>query len=114
VTTPLPVDVTLKYQPQVIIAVSVAGSLTSKMRKNPLSEVSRSYSITLDVLAQLNAKDADLVIHPYVGSAGTFDGSDKQALLDAGVTAATKSLPQIKKLLAEKGIVINAPRMATP
>lgn len=105
VTAPLAVNVALKYRPQVVIAVNVSGRLSSKMPRNSIGEVARSYSITLDVLEQITAQKADIVIVPDVGTAGTFDASDKKGLFDAGAAAATKSLPKIKELLAVKGIV---------
>lgn len=44
------------------------------------------------------------MIHPDVGTAGTFDFADKEALFKAGVEAATKALPRIRALLEEKQI----------
>lgn len=108
VTAPLAVNVALKYRPQVVIAVNVSGMLSSKMPRNSIGEVARSYSITLDVLEQITAQKADVVVVPDVGTAGTFNASDKKGLFDAGAAAATKSLPKIKELLAERGIVLPA------
>jgi len=112
VTAPLPVDVALAYHPTVIIAVSVAGSLPSKMPGNSLSEVRRSYSITLDALENFNAREADVLIKPDIGTSGTFNLSDKQFLFDAGAKAATEALPQIKKILAQKGIAVPSVRLS--
>ena len=108
VTAPLPVSIALTYRPQIVIAVNVSGLLPSKMPKNDLSEVARSYSITLDALEDFNEREADVVIRPDVGTNGTFNISDKDDLFDAGSRAATDALPQIKKLLLEKGIVVPA------
>jgi NTE family protein len=110
VTAPLAVEVARAYRPQVIIAVNVSGSLPPKMPGNSLSEVARSYSITLDVLEEFNERDANVVITPDVGTNGTFDVSDKEGLFEAGSKAAISALPQIKKVLAEKGIVITNSR----
>jgi NTE family protein len=110
VTAPLPVSVALTYRPQVVIAVNVSGSLSPKMPKNSISEVARSYSITLNVLEEINGREANVVIIPDVGSNGTFNISNKQGLFDAGSKAATKTLPQIRKVLAEKNIIVPASR----
>lgn len=110
VTAPLPVAIARTYGPQVVIAVNVSGSLSSKMPGNSLGEVARSYSITLDVLEDFNAREADVVITPDIGAAGTFDIADKQFLFDAGAKSATAALPQIKKILAEKGIAVPSAR----
>ncbi len=105
VTAPLPVSVALKYHPQVVIAVNVAGPLSPTMPKNSLCEVARSFSITLNVLAQISGGEAHVVIIPDVGTASTFNISDKEDLFDAGVKAGNEALPRIKKVLAKKGII---------
>lgn len=74
------------------------------MPRNPVSEVARSYSITLDVLERINEREADVVIVPDVGTSGTFNIPNKQELFEAGIKAATEALPRLKKLLEEKGI----------
>ncbi len=104
VTAPLPVSVALKYRPQVVIAVNVAGTLPPTIPKNSLGEVARSFSILLGVLGQIDGRGADVVITPDVGAVGTFNASDKENLFDAGARAVTEALPRIKKVLAEKGI----------
>lgn len=104
VTAPLPVNVALKYNPEVVIAVNVSGALPTKLPTNDVSEVVRAYSITLEVLCNLNAQNAQIVISPNVGGAKTFNVSDPTVLFNAGAQAAKQALPRIKQLLAEKKI----------
>lgn len=104
VTAPLPVNVALKYKPDIVIAVDVSGALPAKILTNDVSTVARAYSITLDVLCQLNGQNADVVINPDVDGATTFKFTDPTVLFDAGAKAANEALPKIKRLLAAKGI----------
>lgn len=106
VTAPLPVSVAKSYQPEVVIAVSVSGSLSREVPKNALKEVARSYSITLAVLGKLDEREANLVITPDVSAAKTFKVSNSEELFNAGVKAATESLPRLKQVLLEKGIAL--------
>jgi len=110
VTAPLAVSIARKYRPDVVIAVSVSGSLPPKMPSNSLGEVARSYSITLDTLEGISKSSADVVVTPDIGTSGTFKVSDKQFLFDAGAKAAIQALPQIKKIMADKGIALRTAR----
>lgn len=78
------------------------------MPKNSLGEVAQSLSIPLSVLGQIGGRAADVIIIPVVSAAGTFNVSDKQDLFNAGAKAASEALPQIRRELAEKGIILPA------
>jgi NTE family protein len=102
VTAPVPVAIALKYQPKVTIAVRLAADLSPKLPKDSLGEIARSYSISLEKLGEVYANEADVAIHPDLGTAGIFDFSNKEALFQAGVTAATKALPRIRELVEKR------------
>lgn len=100
----VPVDVAKRYQPKVIIAVNIAPNIPSAMPGNIIGVYNRAYLLGDARFVQFNTQGADVVLHPHVGQAGTFDPGDKSSLLQAGETAARRALPQICALLRANNI----------
>lgn len=101
---PVPVNAVLPFHPEVIIAVNIAKDLPKKMPDDILQVNKRADLISLSNLANFSEAQANIKIHPIVGDVGTFDIDAKQKMYQAGVVAAEKALPAIKKLLAEDHI----------
>lgn len=109
---PVPVNLAKKYRPEVIIAVNITNKLEAEMPSTALGIYDRAFDIAWVRLADFSAQNADIVIHPKVGNASTFDLDEKWQLYRAGQRAARSALPKIKRLLAEKGIALIRPNQA--
>lgn len=101
VTAPLGIDIAKKYDPEIIIAVDVSSGVREGNVSNMLELTYRSLSITYYTLNNLIAKQADILIRPNVKDIGLFDDHKREELYKAGVEAATKALPEIKRKLRE-------------
>lgn len=101
---PVPVDLAKKYKPKVIIAVNIAQELPKQMPITAYDVYNRSYMISWEKLSEKSANEANIVIRPQVGTVGTFDLDQKQAMYKAGEKAAKKALPKILALLKQKHI----------
>lgn len=101
---PIPVDVAMRYQPKVIIAINIANPLSPKMPWSAVGIYERAFHISWLQLSRLSERNASYVIRPNVSDAGTFDIAKKQQLFEAGQLAADRALPAIKALLAARHI----------
>ena len=101
---PVPVDLAKKYHPRVIIAVNVGKELRRELPINAFGIYHRGYIILWKRIEELSTKGADIVIRPHVRDVGTFDLSQKRELYYAGIKAAQKELPKIKKILRKRHI----------
>lgn len=106
----VPVDLVKRYHPKVIIAVNIDQMLSKHMPWSFMGIYDRAYLISWHQLTRYTERDADVKIRPQVGTVGAFDWGAKQRMYDAGVAAGKKALPQILKLLKEKGIPLNPPK----
>jgi NTE family protein len=104
VTDNLAVDIARARGADVIIAVSIQKEITQNEFSSFLDVVLQSVDIMGRELVRYKARDYDVLIEPNVGSVGTTDFSKKQQLLEEGIAAARKAVPQIKELLESKGM----------
>jgi NTE family protein len=102
VTAPLGTEVAKKYHPKVIIAVDVTLPLERSKVKNMLNLTYKCLNITYNTLNETLGRQADVLIRPNLGDAGIFDDHKRDMLYQAGVDAAIKALPEIKKKLKSK------------
>lgn len=99
VTAPLGIEIAKEYDPEIIIAVDVSYGITESNVSNMIELTYKSLSITYYTLNNLLAKEADILIKPDVKDVGLFDDHKREELYRAGVEAATKALPEIKRKL---------------
>lgn len=95
----VPVSVAKKYHPMIIIAVNLEADLAPEMPTSFVGVFQRAFDITFHAISEHSCEGADVMIHPNVGTVGTFDLSQKTHLIHAGEVAAQKALPKIKALL---------------
>lgn len=100
----VPVDIAKKYNPDIVIAVSITPNTPRLMPTSIIGAYNRAYILSDARFAEYNMEDADVKIHPYVGQTGVFQSSNKADLIRAGERAARRALPQICALLREKNI----------
>ncbi|MSP53598.1 MAG: patatin-like phospholipase family protein [Gammaproteobacteria bacterium] len=110
VSDPIAVDMVQGYHPEVIIAVNLAEQLPAEIPRTAEGIYKRAFVIMHLNMNKMSARGADVIITPSVGTIQMFDIDKKTQLIHDGEQAAQKALPEIKKLLAERGIKLNPPK----
>jgi NTE family protein len=101
VSSPVPVEVAKKYNPDIIIAVNISQHRSRFDISNMLQLSYRCMDIAYYHLAKAQCNQADVVIHPKLNIDGT-DASHSEELYEIGKKEATKQIGAIKKLLNVK------------
>lgn len=104
VSNPVPVDIAEKLHPKLIIAVNLSKTSSNKLPTTAYGFYGLAYDIMWQRLTAHSLKGANVVINPDVGDVNIFDITKKHEMYLAGLEAARKKIPEIKKLLAEKGV----------
>jgi NTE family protein len=103
VTDNLPVDIARAKGADIIIAVSISKPSSSNVQFNSLIDVLlQSIDIMGRELVTYKSRDYDVLIEPAVGDVGMTDFTQKKRLMDAGIQAAKRVMPKIKKIIAER------------
>lgn len=102
VTAPLGIETAKEYDPEIIIAIDVGRPIENSEVSNMIDLTYKSLNITYHTLNTMLAKEADVLIQPKVGDAGLFDDHKREEFYRAGMIAAKKALPAIKRKLKEK------------
>ncbi|OGT48050.1 MAG: hypothetical protein A3F17_00375 [Gammaproteobacteria bacterium RIFCSPHIGHO2_12_FULL_41_15] len=108
VSAPVPVKFAALLRPKAIIAINIARNLFPKIPSGAYSIYSRAYQIMWLQLTDLSQSDADVVIRPYVGDAGTFDMGQRYQLYLEGLKAGKEMIPTIKKMLQHKNVTLTS------
>ncbi|OYT12422.1 MAG: hypothetical protein B6I19_09815 [Bacteroidetes bacterium 4572_114] len=98
------VDVAKEYNPKFIIAVSIMGFDTTVKLKNHKNVVLRAYHVASHRLTEAGLEQADLVIAPDLKGIPLMSGKDNEKMYKLGIEATKELLPDIKRMLKEKGI----------
>ena len=101
VSTPVPVALATKMHPKLIIAVNLSKASSNELPHSAYGFYGLAYDIMWQRLTAYSLKGADIVINPNVGDMNIFDIRKKQEAYLAGLTAARKQIPAIRKLFAE-------------
>ncbi len=102
VKAPVPVKVAKQYGPKIIIAVDIGAPPPKDKLNNMFDLTYRSLWIFYYELSRIQAKNADIEIHPDMNGYGTFDdGSKNEEIYNAGKRAANKVIREIKRRLEE-------------
>ncbi len=108
VVDPVPVDIAKRFHPKIIIAVNISKHLPKDLPYSAAGIYNRAYDFMWRRLTRLSTDGATLVIHPKVGTVGTFDLDDKYQMYLAGYKAAKRALPKILKILKQKHIKLES------
>lgn len=104
VAASVPVNIAEQFNPKMIIAVDIGTKLSPRIPVMRKMIILRSCSIVSDELTAYQLKGADIVIHPELGGQSAFDVSEKYTAYAAGVEAARKMMPEIKRIMKRKHI----------
>lgn len=97
-------DIAKEYNPKIIIAVNIMGFDSAADLKNKKSVVLRAYYIAVHKLSKPNTRYADIIIAPNLSGLPLMSSKDNEIMYKIGFETTKKLLPEIKKMLKEKGI----------
>ena len=97
-------DVAKEYNPKVIIGVSIMSFDTLAELSNYKKVALRAYHVAVHRLTNENIRYADIMISPDLLGLPLMSGKDNEKMYKIGVETTKKQLPEIKKLLKEKGV----------
>jgi NTE family protein len=92
-------EIARKYGANLVIVVSIDKTIQNKDTGNIVSITLQAIDIMSNKIDSYKLKDADVVIAPEIGDVGTMDFTQKKRCMQAGITAAQKAIPEIKKRL---------------
>jgi NTE family protein len=85
----------------IIIAVDISENVMNFNVTNMVDVVMQSVNIMFGEISKYRRRDADILIVPSVGTVGMMDFTQKKRLMQAGIEATLKAMPEIKKKIAE-------------
>jgi NTE family protein len=101
-TSPIPVAVARDMGADIVIAVDVGGSPSSKPRRGLYEIILQSFAIMSRSLALLETQNADLLIEPDTNAFDSADFSARREMIEAGYLAGKAAIPGINRLLAQR------------
>ncbi len=99
-------DVAKAYDPTVIVAVDVMATWdTAPDLKNKTEVLYRAFSVAARQLRDHNLRYADIIISPDLKGMPLMSAKENNQMFEAGVKAAKEAIPEIRKILIQKGII---------
>jgi NTE family protein len=86
-----------------VIAVDISENVTNFNVTNLVDVMLQSVNIMFNENVKYKKMDADVLISPVVGDVGMLDFTQKKRCMQAGIEAAQKAAPEIKKKIEEWG-----------
>ena len=110
----LPVELVKEFKPDIIIAVNLGADLRKKEELNSLfSVLSQNLSFLQKESAEKHRRQADILIEPDISKYSFADFGKIEEIIDLGYQAAKQKMPELKKMIAQKGGVLMAPERKT-
>jgi NTE family protein len=100
-------EVARQYGANLVIVVSIDKSTQNKDTGNLVSITLQAIAIMSNKIDSYKLKEADVLIAPEIGDVGTMDFTQKKRCMQAGIDAAQKAIPEIKKRLEAFNIPVN-------
>ncbi len=97
----LPVSVARDRGADLVIAVDISENVTNFNITNLVDVVLQAVNIMFNENVKNKKRDADVLITPAVGDVGMLDFTQKKRCMQAGIEAAQKAMPEIRKKIAE-------------
>ena len=97
----LPSSVARERGADIVIAVDISENVTNFNITNLIDVMLQSVTIMSSENVKYTRKNADVLITPAVGDVGMLDFSQKKRCMLAGIEAAQKAMPDIKKKIAQ-------------
>ncbi len=87
----------------IVIAVDISENVTNFNITNLVDVVLQAVNIMFNESVKSKKKDADVLIAPAVGDVAMLDFTQKKRCMQAGIEAAHKAMPEIRKKIEEWG-----------
>jgi NTE family protein len=97
----IPISVARAKGADIVIAVDISENVTNFNITNLVDVMLQSVNIMFSENVGYRKKDADVLITPNVGNVGMLDFSQKKRCMQAGIEAAERAMPGIKKKMEE-------------
>lgn len=99
----IPISVAREKGADIIIAVDISENVVNFNITNLLDVTMQAVNIMFDENVKRMKKDADILISPAVGDVSMLDFTQKKRCMQAGMDAAQKAMPEIRKKIEEWG-----------
>jgi NTE family protein len=99
----IPISVAREKGADIVIAVDISENVVNFNITNLIDVVIQSANIMFNENVKYKKKEADVLISPAVGNVGMLDFTQKKRCMQAGIEAAQKSMPEIKKAIEAWG-----------
>jgi NTE family protein len=97
----LPSSVARERGADIVIAVDISENVINFNITNLIDVMLQSVTIMSSENVKYTRRNADVLITPAVGDVGMLDFSQKKRCMQAGIEAAQKAMPDIKKKIGE-------------
>lgn len=104
----LPIAVAREKGADVVIAVDISENITNYKISDVVDVTLQAINIMFEKNVAMKRKDADILLTPDVRNVGLMDFNHKKRLMQAGMTAARKAMPEIKAFIGEQHLVSSA------
>jgi len=95
----IPISVAREKGADIVIAVDISENVTNFNITNLIDVVIQSANIMFNENVQFKKKEADVLIAPAVGNVAMLDFTQKKRCMQAGIEAAQKAVPDIRKTI---------------
>lgn len=109
VALPVPVSVAKEYNPKLIIAVDISAPPSKGTLSGSIELTYRSLEISYYMLSRMQARCADIDIHPNLEGFGLFDDDRNEEIYLRGIEAARNIVSEIKRKLNDLNISLVPP-----
>jgi len=95
----IPIAVAREKGADIVIAVDISENVANFNITNLIDVVIQSANIMFNENVQFKKKEADVLISPAVGNVAMLDFTQKKRCMQAGIEAAQKAVPEIRKAI---------------
>jgi len=99
----IPISVARDKGADIVIAVDISENVTNFNITNLVDVTLQAVNIMFDENVRNKKRDADVLISPAVGDVGMLDFTQKKRCMQAGIDAAQKAMPEIRKKIEDWG-----------
>lgn len=99
----IPISVAREKGADIVIAVDISENVVNFNVTNLVDVVLQSVNIMFSENVGYKKKDADILITPAVGNVAMLDFTQKKRCMQAGIEAAQKAVPEIRRKIEEWG-----------
>jgi NTE family protein len=99
----LPISVARERGADLVIAVDISENVINYNITNVVDVILQAVTIMAFENVKYKRKEADVLILPAVGNVGMLDFTQKKRCMQAGIAAAQKAMPEIKRKIEEWG-----------